>query len=267
MKTNEIRSKEKKYKAIIIVLCILLAITLTALIGVLLSKESNSSVIIPDNIITPEKEKTTSEAPILIVATSEKTLSDSKPMKETEYISLEFHKYNSDYNEPFYVENMFPGDAESKNYDIRVTYKGGVIIKFHADIRPGYEKLAEVLMCRVTELDTGNVMYDGLMRDMPASVDIPLNSDTKTTTDLRYQITGYLDTSVGNEYQLQKLIADFKWWAEGEKGQLEPSPSTGLVDMICYYWWMIPIIVALIFVVILIVKKKKQTKESTHDQK
>lgn len=50
-----------------------------------------------------------------------------------------------------------------------------------ATVRAGYEKLAEVLQVRVKLLTTGETLYDGLVRDMPASVTHKLASANSTT--------------------------------------------------------------------------------------
>ena len=97
-------------------------------------------------------------------------------------------------------------------------------VHYKAAVRPGYEKLAEVLMVRVDLLTTGETLYDGLMRDMPGSLTHKLTGSGDD--ELYCQITAYLDTSVGNEYQGKDLLADFKWWVE-ETGNLNPTPATG----------------------------------------
>ena len=122
---------------------------------------------------------------------------------------------------------MLPGDAVTQNYNVRVSHSGDVTVRFRAIIRPGYEKLAEVLMLRVKLLNTGETLYDGLMRDMPRSVNHKLTASGSTTSDLEYELTAYLDTSVGNEYQNQELIADFHWWVEGKEQSHLDSPKTG----------------------------------------
>ncbi len=109
----------------------------------------------------------------------------------------------------FSVTNMFPGDAETKDFTVRVKHKEPIILYYHADIRPGSEKLAEVMMVKIQLPEKGVELYDGLMRDMPSALEYTLASDEK---EVIYRITAYLDTSVGNEYQYKRLIADFRWW-------------------------------------------------------
>jgi len=129
---------------------------------------------------------------------------------------LSLHKYSPEANEPFDVRNMFPGDVETKYYCVRVSYRGTITVNFRSNIRPGYEKLAEVLKCKVTFLNQNSVLYDGIMRDMPASLPVTITAGADATADLYYEITVYLDTSVGNEYQNKELVCDFVWWAEAD---------------------------------------------------
>lgn len=139
---------------------------------------------------------------------------------------LTIYKNNPDDSTPFHVVNMFPGDYITKTYQVRVSYNGTIKIYFDADVRRGYEKLAEVLKCKVVLPDENKLLYDGLMSGMP-DVEHQISA-VNTTEDLKYEISVYLDTSVGNEYQDKELIADFKWWAytsdEGQPGGGGGSP-------------------------------------------
>lgn len=133
---------------------------------------------------------------------------------------LSIYKNNPDDNTTFHVVNMFPGDCISKNYCVRVSYNGTIKIFFTATVRPGYEKLGEVLKCRIELPDENKLLYDGLMSKIP-DVEHQI-SGVNLTEDLNYEISVYLDTSVGNDYQDKELVADFKWWAytsdEGQPG-------------------------------------------------
>lgn len=124
-------------------------------------------------------------------------------------------------NTAFYVPNMFPGDAEVKDFTVKVNHKAPITLYYHADIRPGFEKLAEVMMVRIELPEKGVQLYDGLMRDMPNAVEHRLGADEK---EVIYRITAYLDTSVGNDYQYQRLIADFRWWYTEEAA--DPAPAS-----------------------------------------
>ncbi len=129
---------------------------------------------------------------------------------------LSLYKNKPSDNIPFSVANMFPGDYIKQDYCVRVSYNGTITVYFTADIRPGYEKLAEVLKCKVVMPDERAILYDGLMRDI-GDVSHTVSA-VNTTEDLDYEIAVYLDTSVGNDYQDLELVADFKWWAEASEG-------------------------------------------------
>ena len=145
-----------------------------------------------------------------------------------EDISLAIYKGKSSVTVPFKVTNMFPGDVETNEYDIKVSFIDQVTVRYKAVVRKGYEKLAEALKVKVELLTTGDVLYDGLMKDMPESLNHTLKANGASEKILAYEISPYLETSVGNEYMNKELVADFYWWVEGEdEGNLEPNPDTG----------------------------------------
>lgn len=206
--------KNTASKIIIIVLSVCLAASIVALCLVLLGvKKQVYTADVKDNVIASDKNamknmSAFSAAPVMDVTYSKG--------KEAE---IELYKNHPEDNIAFCADNMFPGDVESRHFNVKVSYKGDITVKYSATVRPGYEKLAEVLKCRIVY--NGKTMYDGLMKDMPKSLDIPLASASKTTAELGYDITAYLETSVDNPYQNKTLIADFKWWVEEEEN-LEP---------------------------------------------
>lgn len=65
---------------------------------------------------------------------------------------------------------MFLGDSVAKDFDVRVSHNNPVEVYFHAGIRPGYEKLSEVMILRIELPDYGVTLYDGHIRDMPSAV-------------------------------------------------------------------------------------------------
>lgn len=144
---------------------------------------------------------------------------------------ISLHQRHAEDNRPFQAVNLFPGDRVTKSYTVRISHSGNVTVHFHADIRPGYEKLAEVLRCRVVLLNFGETLYDGLMRDMPESLDCGVEGEANAESELYYEITAYLDTSVGNEYQNKELIADFRWWVEDQEIEhLDPPPTGDMAE-------------------------------------
>mgnify|MGYP000003479670 FL=1 len=227
--------KDKKIKIGIVVLSVLLVISIVALICIMIKGCSAHST-------------TTTKNPGNIIA------------------------LRSEANKSFQVTNLLPGDRETQNYRIEVSVKEDVTVHFRADIREGYEKLAEVLMIRVSLPYEDGLLYDGLMRDMPESVSYSLGKDSADKGELDYEITAYLDTSVGNEYTNKDLVADFRWWIEKD------SSHGGTIDDeggrccpwcfgICPWCWILPLIIVAVIIVILIVwillrRKNNKSKET-----
>ncbi len=194
---------------------------------------------------------------------------------ETDEEKIRLNKPNQSGNTAFSVENMFPGDAVSKEVTVKVKHKEPIILYYCAEIRPEYEKLAEVMMVKI-ELSKKNItLYDGLMRDMPGSLEHLLAADEKEIT---YRITAYLDTSVGNEYQYQRFVADFYWWYAEEPDSEKPDdekpddgkqerpipsdsqddPKTGDNSNILLYIVMVLGALSVIFFLLILKKQKKE---------
>lgn len=230
--------KDKKMKMLIGILAALFAVSLTVLIGTLVVRhfayseqvagKVQGNIIASDDEERPDKkEKPVSETGR--TETAEAVSNDG--VTRTEAITL--HNRQPEDNTPFQAANLFPGDRMTKYYCVKVCYKDDIIVRYHADIRPGYEKLSEVLKVKIRLIDEDRTLYDGLMRDMPAALECALSTDTSTQSELHYGITAYLDTSVGNEYMDKSLIADFRWWVE-ETDHLD-APQTG--DRSFAYFW------------------------------
>ena len=272
--------QKKKIKIIIIVLAILLGLSLLALSGTLIyNKIANTTpatVTVPDNLITPDEDtskpdssESNSQAPdsseTQTPSSSADTSSAVQPTQSTtaeakKAATIELYNKQPEENTAFTVGNMFPGDSETKYFRVRVSYHDKITVHYKATVRPGYEKLAEVLKVRVKLLTTGETMYDGLMRDMPESLTHKLASKKSTTDELYYEITAYLDTSVGNDYQNKELIADFKWWVE-ETGNLDDSPQTGDTSNILL-WAVLAAGSLSMMILLLVVRRRKEDEEN-----
>ena len=278
--------KKKKIKIIIIVLAVLLGISLAALGGTLIyNKIANATpatVTVPDNLITADEDTTKpdssdSQAPdssdtekpdgsytktpdSSAAASFSAVPTQSTTAEVKKAATIELYNKQPEENTPFQVENMFPGDSETKYFRVRVSYHDKITVHYKATVRPGYEKLAEVLKVRIRLLSAGETMYDGLMRDMPESLTHKLASQKSTTDELYYEITAYLDTSVGNEYQNNDLIADFKWWVE-ETGNLDDSPQTGDTSNILL-WAVLAACSLSMMILLLVVRMRKEDEEN-----
>lgn len=237
---------KNKHSKIIIILSILLVISGIAL--TLITKEKNTKSTytnIPANIITSENKEY-----------EEANTRTSNSENKAKNIIL--HKKQQQDNETFKATNLFPGDNEKNYYAIKVFHNKDITVRFHADIRPGYEKIYEVLKIKVTLIDSNEILYDGLLKDIPNSLNTKLETEESTESDLYYEINVYLDTSVGNEYQNQSLTVDFNWWVE-EGDYLDP-PQTGIIDNISHN--ILLYIVIIILIIFLIFKVKKEVNKN-----
>ena len=224
--------KLKKLRIVIIVLAALLAVSLAALAVTVIRASAHgdsATVRIPGNITSGSAHAETAAYRTSTKPDGSRTQNavSLSASGQARRVTLSLYRKQPEDNTPFNVVNMLPGDAVTQNYNVRVSHSGNVTVRFRAIIRPGYEKLAEVLMLRVKLLNTGETLYDGLMRDMPRSVNHKLTASGSTTSDLEYELTAYLDTSVGNDYQNKTLSADFHWWVEGKEQSHLDSPKTG----------------------------------------
>ena len=258
--------QKKKIKIIIIVLACLLGLSLLALGGTFIynrpADTAPATVSVPDNLITPDEDtskpdSSESQAPD---GSSAVQPAQSTTVETKKAATVELYNKQPQENTAFAVGNMFPGDSETKYFRVRVSYHDKITVHYKATVRHGYEKLAEVLKVRVKLLSTGETMYDGLMRDMPESLTHKLASKKSTTDELYYEITAYLDTSVGNDYQNKDLIADFKWWVE-ETGNLDDSPQTGDTSNILL-WAVIAACSGSMIIILLVTRRRKEDEEN-----
>ena len=255
--------QKKKIKIVIIVLACLLGLSLLALGGTLIyNKIANTApatVTVPDNRITPDEDTTkpdssdTEKPSGSAVQPAQSTAATAEVKKAA---TVELYNKQPEENTAFAVGDMFPGDSETKYFRVRVSYHDTITVHYKATVRPGYEKLAEVLKVRVKLLSTGETMYDGGIADMPESLTHKLASKKSITDELYYEITAYLDTSVGNDYQNKDLIADFKWWVE-ETGNLDDSPQTGDTSNILL-WAVLAACSGSMMILLLVVRRRKE---------
>lgn len=256
-------NNKKKIKIAIIVLAVLLGISITMLIGTLIynrfASDKETSVTVSDNTITPdpsenETSKNSSLNSEIQSQTSGKASQTIHNQSGDKGNPLSLYKNKPEDSTPFAVKNMFPGDSETKNYYVSVSHKGDVTLKYHADIHKGSEKLSKALKIKIVMPSKDKVIYDGVIKDMPTSLDILLETAKPTESIVDYEITAYLETSVGNEYMNTELIADFKWWVEETENLY--SPKTG--DSSNIILWSGIALGSLILLILLWKKRKKE---------
>lgn len=268
----------KRLKTVIVLLSVLLAVSAVALVSVLLyshfASGMQTTTTVPNNLIgvvtTPAPDDTTvspdetegGEIPdgeeigvgkLPDIHDGETTSAEvSSQTRAKPAVALYLHNRNAGDNARFEVMNMFPGDVETKYFCVRVAHSETVTVKYRAEVREGYEILAEVLKCRITILNTGEVLYDGLMKSMPASLDHAVVPQSGEDSELYYEITAYLETSVGNRHQNKRLIADFHWWVEGELDPPQTGDSMQPIIIICV------MAVILLILVPLLIKRRRE---------
>ena len=210
------------------------------------------------NSVAASKSKNTnkSSSPASTSTTSSSGTGQTSGGKQA--VSLKLYNRKPQENAAFQVDNMFPGDSVTQYFRIQVSYQNPVTVRYHADVQRGYEKLAEVLNVRVRLLSSDEELYDGPIGDMPESLDFRLNGSSKTTEELYYEVTAYLDTSVGNDYQNLGLAADFRWWVE-ETGNLTKPPKTG--DMFDPTIWIAAAAVSGTICILLVIKRRGRRDE------
>ncbi len=121
-------------------------------------------------------------------------------------------------NTPFRVENMLPGDSETKIFTVKVSHRDPITLYHCMETDPEEDSLAGALQIAVYLPKDSLMLYQGPVTEMPEFVSHTLAADEK---ELVYRITVSMDTSAGNEYQYKSLKADLRWWYEEE-----PEPET-----------------------------------------
>lgn len=231
-KKPENNKKIEKKKLVIVILSILIGVNICALATIIVynrfHRSNSTSVIVPDNIISGDDNPDSTATPDTVNTTTPFISQDPITVTEQPRYAdlLVLYKHQNADNTPFSVSNMFPGDSVTKYYCLRFTFRHTVTLCFRADIQRGNNELADAVGIRIVFPGTGHVLYDGLMKDMPESLTHAFTSSSVTTEDVFYEVSVYLDTSVGNECMDQEVVANFKWWIE-EVENLEPSPQTG----------------------------------------
>ncbi len=262
--------QKKKTRIVIIILAVLLGLSLLALGAVLIHNKSvntkPAAAYASQNIVIPNKEnsrqsdnswKTKSKAESAFNQSQIKRSGAASGNNDSENgVTLALYNKNPNDNLPFKVSNMLPGDEYTKYFRVRVSYRDTVTVHYRADVRKGFEKLSEVLKIRIKLLNSGKTLYDGLIKDMPKSLPVELVSEKSTIQELNYEITAYLENSVGNEYQNKNLIADFKWWVDDAEN-LENSPKTG-EEKAFFYIAFAAALFSFVLVLLLLVLKRKE---------
>ncbi len=279
----------KTTKAIISILVALILLSAGALVGRMVYlqyfADQRDTVVVPDNLIgkttQPPAAKAKAEPMEIIALAVRPGGNDIVPLAESENASaptppsvtapaatevkapvIALYQGQANDNEKFHVQNMLPGDSETKYFAVRVSHDGGIAIRFHAAVTRQTKNLASALQIRVTHLDSGRVLYQGSVAQLSVdgyAVDLPKNSENETVA--YYQIDVFLPTSTGNEYQAAELLADFQWSVK-DTGPLIPPKTGDTVDLALY----IVLAGSTLALLILLLVKRRQREEDEDAQ-
>ncbi len=281
----------KKIKTIIVILLALLILSAGALAArvVYLNyfADNTSTMVVPDNLIgeedstsdttsapetstpaTDENKNNSTEPPSESTGTETTTPETSAPTEsigtnngntsaETKAAVIELYKGQPTDNEKFQVQNMLPGDTETKYFAVKVSHHADAIVYFNAEVTEQTKNLADVLHIKVTHLENGKVIYDGTFADM--NIDgygETFATTQKTETVAYYKIEVSLPTYTGNEYQAAKLMADFNWYVK-DTGPLD-SPQTGDNSNIMLYFIIMCCSLAMIIILLFFRRREKE---------
>ena len=125
---------------------------------------------------------------------------------------IDLYRGKTGENEPFICTNMLPGDSVSRFFRLKVTHTGETTVSF--SMRYTSESvLAEILCVKVTLSTTGEVMYDGLISEMPTKLEHKIAAEGTQTSQVVYQVTVYMPTEATAEYMGKTVTAEFEWSA------------------------------------------------------
>ena len=174
---------------------------------------------------------------------------------------LEFFKGQPDCNRKFEVRNMVPGDIEIRYFCLRAYHTKPVTLVFESIVTEQTKNLGDVLDVVVTNSQTGEVIAEGTFNEINGtkfSRYLPATDAEYDTAFYKIQVS--MDTSVGNEYQVARLLADFHWYIEEGDEALDPSPGTG--DSVNIMLWGTIIGVSLLLFILLFVTRRKEEEEN-----
>lgn len=266
---QNLNKKSSVLKILIIVLSVLLATSLSLLVGVKFVLPAISSwlgdettVTVP-NYITPSVDGDASSGDG--TSGNQQLAGVSSTIQPTAPV-LEFYQGNAEHNRRFEVRNMVPGDKEVRYYDIRAHHSEDVTLVFRGVVTEQTRNLGDVLDVVVTNAETGAVLCEGTfneIHEIEFRTVLPANSEK--VTDTFYKVEVSMDTSVGNDYQVAHLLADLQWYIdEGSEG-LDPPPQTGDSTQIVL-WVVIAGSAMLLIFILLFTRRKNEEEEAETDE-
>ncbi len=259
-----------RLKTVIVILVVLIVLSAAGLAGRIIYINyfygSGTTVVLPDNLIGESTGPSGTVAPAQARPRSlrsagaklEEPRTDA-PAENPEATVLSLFQGKPSDNEPFEVRNMFPGDTEVRYYCVKANHREAFVLYFDAEVTEQTQQLGDVLQIKITHLDTGVVLYEGSfnqMQDAGYSEQLPKSESNETLA--YYKIEVSMPTSAGNEYQVARLKADFKWYVENED-VLVPPPVTG--DSFHVVLWATLLISSGALIIILLFARRRNKEE------
>ncbi len=280
---DETKNKiSKKAKIIIAILLALVILSGGALAGRVIYlnyfADNSTTVVVPDNLIGEDPApsdnagetessgqptesgssgETTSapETDNTSAPSNTNTNNSNSANAQNKATTIALHQNQPSDNEKFTVENMLPGDTETKYFAVKVNHHADVIVYFKSEVTEQTKQLADVLHIKVTHLDSDKVIYEGTFAEMSSDgYGVSYETTQSTETVAYYKIEVSLPTSTGNEYQAAKLMADFDWFVK-DTGPLD-SPQTGDNSNIAL--WVVIMCSSLAIILILLFGKRRE---------
>ncbi len=219
------RKSNKAIKVTIIVLSVLLFISVFALVGNIIYKHASGSNKdtdeVPNNSITPKDGIVTQS-----VGRAGSIMLLSGDFDDSGRVSISLNNKNAEYNTAFEMKNMFPGDTETKIYCLDVSYKNEVTVNLSSKIPVDGILLSGVLDAKLIVRESGDVLYEGKLINMPSKITHKLTHDGIATDTVTMEMTISMDTSAGNEYQGLTSRLDLEW-SVSDESSLTPEVPTG----------------------------------------
>ncbi len=260
------KASNKKMKVLIIVLICMLSVSLCTLGGLKLYSllvKPEDYVTITNNQIGDSSSNTGSNGQAGDSSGSQNGLGEGSTGLQTQAAApvLEFYKGQADCNRKFEVRNMVPGDIEIRYFCVRAHHSQPVTLIFESVVTEQTRSLGDVLDVVVTNSQTGEVICKGTFNEINGKKFAkPLSPTPEGHNTVFYKIQVSMDTSVGNEYQVARLLADFHWYIEEGDDGLDDLPQTG--DSFNMMLWGIVISVSLLLFILLFVTRRKEEDEN-----
>ncbi len=118
--------------------------------------------------------------------------------------------------ESFAVVGMMPGDTEYQTFDLQITHENDVKVMYYflPDDTSSLELLS-ALQIQVYLPQVDKVLYEGCMEEFTLDTEyIYVEAGNGKTSIVKYEITLYLPTEVGNECMDTQITGEFVWVCE-----------------------------------------------------